>query len=202
MRDDRQKWPLAPGTERPDLVQKNIALRIVPNLRQTVISGDISDCLEISNCKAAVGGGPEIAQGGTYCLRQRRDCVLVVNGPELSDGWHSDLNVAVSDMTAAYSVVELVGLGAEQLIATGTEFAGNRPSASTSRLWHGFGILLYRYGQDDQYRMHVRSPLLDAAWDMLERQIAVLSDLWDDEDATSWLSKEEDGTKFKCREAS
>lgn len=202
MRDDRHKWPLALGTERPDIVQKNIALRIVPVLRQTVISGDIADCLEMSGCASAIGGGPDIAQGGTYCLRQRRDRVLVVNGPALADGWHTDQNVAISDMTAAYSVIELVGLGAEQLIATGTEFAANRPSASTSRLWHGFGVLLYRYGRNDQFRMHVRSPLLDSVWDTLERQVAILSDLWKEEDATSWLSKERDGPKINRREAS
>ena len=97
MRDDRHKWPLALGVERPDLVQKNIALRIVPIERQTVISGDIVDCLEKCGCKTAVGGGPDIAQGGIYCLRQRRDRVLVVNGPELGDGWHSDQNVAVTE---------------------------------------------------------------------------------------------------------
>lgn len=202
MRDDRHKWPTVLGAERPHLVQNNIALRIVPIKRQTAISGDIADCLMVSGCKTAVGGEPDIAKAGTYCLRQRRDRVLVVNGPELADGWHADRNVAVSDMTAAYSIIELVGLGAEQLIATGTEFATNRPSASTSRLWHGFGVLLYRHERNDQFRMHVRSPLLDSVWDMLERQIGILSDLWEEEGLTRRLSKERDGTKISCREAS
>ena len=201
MRDDRHKWPTALGVERPDLVQNQITLRVVPVRRQTVVSGDIADCLAKSGCKAAVGGGLDIAWGETYCLRQRRDRILVVNGPDLDDGWHSDQNVAVSDMTAAYAIIEIVGAKAEQLIATGTEFIANRPSASTSMLWHGFGVLLYRHGGEHQFRMHVRSPLLDPVWEMLERQIGILSNLWREEE-TTWLSKEGDGTKVSCREAS
>lgn len=201
MRDDRHKWPIAFGTERPEIVHKHAALRIVPLERQTVISGNIADCLALSGCEFAIGGGPSIACGETYCLRQRRDRILVVNGADLGDGWHNDQNVAVSDMTNAYSVIELLGAKVEQIIATGTEFAADHPSTSTSILWHGFGILLYRYERDDQFRMHVRSPLLDSVWEMLERQIGVLSTLWDEEDATSWLSKERDGTNCNCREA-
>ncbi|WP_136440889.1 hypothetical protein [Pacificoceanicola onchidii] len=202
MRDDRHKWPAIPGTGRPDLVREGISLRLVTAPRQTVISGAVSDCLALCGLSAAIGGGPDMAQGQTYCLRQRRDRILVVGGPDIADGWHSDLNVAVSDMTSAYSVIEMAGERVEQIIRTGTEFDGMQRSASTSRLWHGYGVLLYRYGRDDQFRMHVRSPLLDPVWDMLERQINVLSGLWAEEAASGRSAGQTEPTRFPCREAS
>ncbi|WP_299506086.1 hypothetical protein [uncultured Roseobacter sp.] len=202
MRDDRNRWPATVESERPNLVRDTISMRYVSPARQTVISGNFEDCLALSGLETAVGGGTGFASGETYALRQRRDRVVVINGPDIADGWHSEHNVAVSDMTSAYSVLEMTGARGEQLIATGTEFNGDRASASVSRLWHGFGILLYRYGAEDVFRLHVRSALADAVWDMLERQIDSLANVWADPREKGEMAKDMDGAKLTCKEAS
>ncbi|WP_299590486.1 hypothetical protein [uncultured Tateyamaria sp.] len=202
MRDDRNRWPATVGSERPNLVRDTISIRHVSPARQTVISGNFEDCLTLSGLETAVGGGSDFASGETYALRQRRDRIVVVNGPDITDGWHSAHNVAVSDMTSAYSVIEMTGARVEQLIATGTEFNGDHASASVSRLWHGFGVLLYRHGAKDVFRLHVRSALAEAVWDMFERQIDSLASMWADQRDIGEMAKDMDGAKLTCKEAS
>ncbi|WP_299733849.1 hypothetical protein [uncultured Tateyamaria sp.] len=202
MRDDRNKWPVTVESERPNLVRDTVSMRQVSLARQTVISGNFEDCLTLSGLETAVGGGTDFASGDTYALRQRRDRIVMINAPDIADGWHSEHNVAVSDMTSAYSVIEMTGARVEQLVATGTEFNGDHASASVSRLWHGFGILLYRYGDVDVFRMHVRSALADAVWNMLERQIDSLASVWADQGDIGEMAKDMDGAKLTCKEVS
>lgn len=175
MRDDRNKWPPLSGHERTNLTGENVDVRLVQVGRQTVISGAVGDCLSLCGAEHAVTGEPKPASGDFYALRQRRDRLLVVNGPALVDGWNSDFNVAVSDMTAAYVVISLTGPNVEQVIATGTEIASGPPSPSVSRLWHGFGILIYKHTSNDAYRMHVRTAHLEAVWEMIDRQVSALA---------------------------
>ncbi|WP_282095100.1 hypothetical protein [Epibacterium ulvae] len=177
MRDDRSKWPAVLGRERPSLSGVGIEVHMLDVGRQTVISGALNNCLSICGADIATKGGTEIASDDFYAVRQRRDRILVVNGPALPDGWHVSESVAVSDMSSAYAVLSISGPNAERLIATGTEFVGNMPSPSVSRLWHGFGVLLYRHNQLQTYRMHVRAALVDAVWEMLDRQIVTLTGL-------------------------
>lgn len=184
MRDDRRKWPAVQSETGPNVVHNGISVRQIALTRQTVLSGAFEDCMPLSGMNAAVGGGSDIAVEESYVLRQRRDRILVVNGPAVLDGWNEKHNVAVSDMTAAYAVIELSGEKAVQLIATGTEFNTQLESSSVSRLWHGFGILLYRCGNDETYRMHVRSAFLSSVLEMVDRQIDALSEIWM-EDGTS-----------------
>lgn len=201
MRDDRNKWPAAIPSARPALIRDGISVQQVSVTRQTILSGGYEDCLKLSGLNIAFGGGSEKAVGETYALRQRRDRILLVNGPAMADGWHSEQNVAVSDMTAAYAIIELSGGRVEQLIATGTEFIGNGVSPSVSRLWHSFGVLLYRYGVEDTYRMHIRSAFLDSAWEMLERQISGLTKLWAEDTIADVMANEIHGAKLECKEA-
>lgn len=202
MRDDRNKWPLALGQERPNLIGADVTAQVIRIERQTVISGMISNCLSICGVEKATEGGQDIATGEAYALRQRRDRILVVNGPALDDGWHADEQVAVSDMSAAYAVVSLSGSNAERVIATGTEFDSRLPSPSVSRLWHGFGMLLYQHGSADAYRIHIRSAHLEALWEMLERQFTALSGLSTKQTRYSALDMEGNSAKLPSRKAS
>lgn len=181
MRDDKHKWPAALGADRPALVSRYVTAEVTAVHLQTVLSGNVADCLKLCGEEIAVGGGADVASGTSYALRQRRDRIVVINGQSLTDGWDSDANVAVSDMSAAYAVVSLVGPGAVNVISTGTEFYPEMVSPSVSRIWHGFGILLYRFESPNCYRLHVRTAQLEAVWEMLERQISGLSPLWENE---------------------
>lgn len=181
MRDDKHKWPAALGSDRPALSRRHVNAEIINIHRQTVLSGNVADCLKLCGLANAVGGGTDVASGEGYALRQRRDRIVLVNGDTLADGWHADANVAVSDMSAAYAVVSLSGQGAENVISTGTEFYPEMVSPSVSRIWHGFGVLLYRFESPNSYRLHIRTAQLEALWEMLVRQISGLSPLWENE---------------------
>ena len=198
MRDDRKKWPPLQGDERAPLAGTGVQAQVIKLERQTVISGAFKDCLAICGLDAATGGAPIIATGDSYAIRQRRDRIVVVGGRALADGWNDTHHVAVSDMTAAYSVISLSGPHAERIIATGTEFDSSLPSASASRLWHGFGILLYQYERPDSYRIHVRTAHLESLWEMLNRQTIALSGLFDEHAAYDQLDMKEAGAGHEC----
>ena len=52
MRDDRHKWPLALGTERPDLVQKDIGIKIFHSKPpETFFCGETSKLRKKRNTK-------------------------------------------------------------------------------------------------------------------------------------------------------
>ncbi|WP_299751588.1 hypothetical protein [uncultured Tateyamaria sp.] len=188
MRDDRNKWPPVRNGEREPLIGCGVQARRIQVQRQTVLSGALDNCLQLINATSAVAGGEDQAVGNTYALRQRRDRVLAVNGPALKDGWHATHGVAVSDMSSAYALIELSGENAVHVIATGTEFVPDQLSASVSRLWHGFGNVLYRHGPDDAYRMHVRSAQFEAVWEMLGRQMTALRGVIPEHAATDQLA--------------
>jgi|GEM_PF-1031098 len=184
MRDDRHRWPAAGGPDRPPLIGRDVAASLIRLPRQTVLSGPYTACMSLAAVTTPAVGGDSAATGDHYAIRQRRDRVLVVGGTAIDDGWHPDPGIAVSDMTAAYAVIELAGPGVQRVIASGTEFvAGSR---SAARLWHGFSCLLYRHG--DSYRLHIRSAHLDAAWQMLDRQFGLLARMPDpDHHVTSMM---------------
>ncbi|MDO6731878.1 hypothetical protein Q4577_17735 [Marinovum sp. 2_MG-2023] len=195
MRDDRNRWPPLQGDGRAPLFGQGVQAQVIKLQQQTVISGAFNDCLSACGLDTAAGSGPDIATGDTYAVRQRRDRIVVVNGPALTDGWNDKHNVAVSDMTAAYCVISLLGPNAERVIATGTEFDSNLPSPSVSRLWHGFGILLYQHEKPNNYRIHIRSAHLESLWEMLARQISALVGLLDKPAAYADLEQKRTGTK-------
>lgn len=177
MRDDRHLWPAAISGARPDLSGPGVTIRLVQAARQTVLSGPYEAAMALAGLTGDAVGSGAIAQGSPYAIRQRRDRILVIGGGEIADGWHEAAGVAVADMTAAYGVIEVTGVRAERLLATGTEFAANQPSASAARLWHGFSCLIYRYQSEDSFRIHVRSAHLEAAWEMLGRQVDLVARL-------------------------
>lgn len=173
MRDDRNRWPAAGGTERPALIGRGVRADLVQLPRQTLLSGRYPACMAFAGLTSRAVGGDGQVTGDHYAIRQRRDRILVVGGPRIDEGWHADPDIAVSDMTAAYTVIELSGPDSRRVIATGTEFLAAINSRSAARIWHGLSCLLYRH--DDNYRLHVRSAHLDAAWVMLDRQFGLLA---------------------------
>ncbi len=177
MRDDRNSWPAAKGLSRQDLEGENVIARPVSIDRQTVLSGPYDTMMRFAGLSDAAVGSTDIARGGHYAIRQRRDRILVVGGDELGEGWSEQHGIAVTDMTAAYAVIDLDGPNAERVISTGTEYSLSHPSPSAARIWHGLSCLLYRYEKDDGFRLHVRSAQAEAAWDMLQRQFELTSKL-------------------------
>lgn len=183
MRDDRNRWPSALGPDRPRLTGQAVTARLVSLERQTVLSGSYETLMSVAGLDVPAVGTFDTAKGDHYAIRQRRDRILVVGGPEIAEGWHDDAGVAATDLTAAYAVIDVSGRNAARLFATGTEISPDVPTPSAARLWHGYTCLVYRYGAEDTYRFHVRSAHLEAVWEMMERQIGLISRLPDLNDA-------------------
>ncbi|MFK7751272.1 MAG: hypothetical protein AB8B51_01865 [Sedimentitalea sp.] len=93
--------------------------------------------------------------GTPYALRLRRDRILIVDGPELPDGWHDDLGLAVSDVTDGYGVIDIKGGTALGLLQRGTEISATLASPSVVRGFYGYDVLIYGFGGENQYRIHV-----------------------------------------------
>ncbi|MBV1865771.1 MAG: hypothetical protein KUG74_15225 [Rhodobacteraceae bacterium] len=162
MRDDSTKWDTPLGQERATIAGDGFELSLIPLTCQTLISGPIAACLAVSGQKQAFGW-PDIVTGQPYALRLRRDRLLVVNGGQQAEGW-DERGVAVSDMTGAYSVIEIDGPQAIDLLNSGTELSIDLPSGTVARQFHGFATLIYRWQSLTCYRLHIQRCYLEAIW--------------------------------------
>ena len=167
MRNDNAKWHPASGLDRPVLSAPGCEIQIVQPELQTLISGPYNDALKLAGISTATGW-PERAKGECYAVRLRRDRILVVNGPELADGWHDVEGLAVSDMTDGYAILELSGANAMSVLRRGTEISLNEPSASVTRGFSGYGTLIYRFEQIDRFRVHCPRGFLEGLWSLMQ----------------------------------
>ncbi|MYM54947.1 hypothetical protein [Thalassovita mangrovi] len=164
MRDDRHRWTPYDGAWSPYEVG-GIAITPVTPERQILISAPAV----LSRHPGAIGW-PDIATGDSYAISLRRDRVLLVNGPDMAEGWDDEIGQAVSDVTDAYSVFDLTGPKALELLKHGTEIGLQQPSRSAARMLFGLGVFLYRHGAEDRFRLHVLRAQGQTAWQMLTGQ--------------------------------
>ena len=168
MRDDRSKWtPAEPLTE--PLLLNGAELVQVSVPRQTLISG-----VSVLSGVTPAHGWPEIATGDLYRIALRRDRVVEVGGPKQPDGWHPDRQEAISDVSEAFTVFEISGRGAFDLLKRGTELSLEQPSKSVVRKLFGFDFWLYRYGAADRFRLHIAHPYCEAFKATLKAVSAVM----------------------------
>jgi hypothetical protein len=163
MRNDSHKWD-APPAQRPPLIRNNLTIRPIALHRQTLLGGPIKTCLQRAKQTKATGW-PEPASGDSYALRLRRDRILLVNGPDLPDGWHPD-GIAISDMTHGYACIELSGKDALSLLNQATGLDPATPSNSCMRLFHGWPCLIYKW-QTGSFRLHIEHPHTEPLWQTL-----------------------------------
>ncbi|MEM6589631.1 MAG: hypothetical protein AAF641_14385 [Pseudomonadota bacterium] len=162
MRDDSQRW--APPRDRVvEVTASGIAIRSFDIARLTMISGTRA----LTATQLAIADWPNTVEGDSYAISLRRDRILEVNGPARPDGWDADQNLAICDVTDAYTQVEITGPAALSLLNRGTELDPNTPSRSAARLLFGLGVFLYRHGHFDTYRIHAGSAQDEALWHAL-----------------------------------
>ncbi len=152
MRDDSAKWD-APAVLADTVRANGLVLTQVDLTRQTLISGPGV----LAQTEWPVVGWPGLAPAAPYAIALRRDRVLVVDGPEMTDGWHEETNCAVSDASDAYAVFDLSGARAFGVLQRGAELSLDVPSKSAARLLFGLGVFLYRIEAEDRFRIHVAS---------------------------------------------
>ena len=179
MRDDSTKWHPALGMDRHDIDTGGVRISLIHPDRMTLISGPCNAALEWSGIGTAIGW-PEVASGHSYALRCRRDQILVVNGPDLTDGWHADRGLAVSDMTDGFGVVDICGGDALAILCRRTEISHEEPSRSANRAFFGYAVMIYAYDAQNHFRMHVPRQLLDGLWSLLQsfaQQASVVAEM-------------------------
>jgi hypothetical protein len=157
MRDDSEKWD-APDALADVHAGHEVALASVALTRQTLISGPG----DLSHPDWPIVGWPDIAPVGPFALSLRRDRVLLIDGPDMAEGWHEETNRAVSDASDAYAVFNLSGARAFEVLQRGAEMRLDAGSRSVARLLFGLGVLLYRIDTENRFRIHVGSSHAEA----------------------------------------
>ena len=157
MRDDRQRWT-APGALATSMDLDGATLERVAPPRQSLVSGP---GIRTASTLPLIGW-PDIAPQPPYRITLRRDRVVEVGGPPGAEGWNSDRNEAFSDITAAYTILDLAGPRAFDILKRGTEISHDIPSASVVRKLFGLDVWLYRADAEDRYRLHIVHALGEA----------------------------------------
>ena len=148
MRDDSHRWDASISADMSadmSIVKDGLSIAAVALNRQTLISGPAV----LTQVEDQVVEWPGVAASAAYTLCLRRDRVLVVNGPDVADGWDVEEQLAISDVSDAYLSLTV-------------------PSRSVARMLFGLGVLLYRVGAKNRFRIHVASAQADALWKSLQ----------------------------------
>lgn len=169
MRNDSNKWD-APAALTVGHTENGVALTPIELTRQTLISGP----RVLSQADWSIVGWPGIAPTPPYALSLRRDRVLLVDGPDMAEGWQEDTQRAISDASDAYSVFDVSGDRAFEVLQRGAELRLDAESKSVARLLFGIGVLLYRVNTEDQFRIHVASSHAEALVKSLKLAISAL----------------------------
>lgn len=145
MRDDSHRWD-APRTH----AAKGLITRQVDVGGQHLVSGP-----KVQKQYADVLiGWPDVPRAERYALSLRRDRVLLVGGCDLADGFDAAANVAVTDISDGFDVIDLIGPGAIACLQRGAELRTDQTSRSVARLVFGIGVYLYAAPGGDGLRVH------------------------------------------------
>ena len=156
MRNDNAKWDV------PELAIAHeiggVTITTTPVARQTLVSGPSV----LTQIRHPLVRWPDVAVNEVYALALRRDRILIVNGPEMTEGWDDITAQAVSNASDAYDVIDLSGEKAFDVIKRGSDARLDTPSGSVARLCFGLGVFLYRCGTKKNFRLHISSAHADA----------------------------------------
>ncbi len=163
MRDDRTKWQAFRKGQKEDITHPGISISEFLPERLTLISGPVDAAFKFAGVKSAIAW-PDVATGQTHALSIRRDRIILVNGPEISDGWYSQPGLAVSDMTAGYRSCNVVGPLASETLARGAEIDPSIPSASVARAFAGYPVFLHVYEAGHAFRLYASRAYFEGLW--------------------------------------
>lgn len=162
MRDDKHRW--TPQRDKSkETSAPGVTIKALKIPRLTMVSG--TNVLQQTSLSLVEW--PEVAQGEVYAISLRRDRLMEVNGPQRVDGWDADQALAISNVSDAFSQVEVIGPNALSVLRRGTELDLSVPSRSAIRLLFGLSVFLYRHGSESNYRVHVASGYDEALWHAL-----------------------------------
>ena len=171
MRDDRHRWPRAQHTKQAARAFDGLELSLWEPSRAFLVTGP---AFMLEQAFRPLGW-PDAAKqesarpaAARLSLRLRRDQVLVLDDPGLSQGglWAEGRGL-VTDMSGGYVFAQLDGPRALSVLQTGCALDPAQPSASVVRLWHDFEVMICRGAGEQGYLMGVEAPCLDGLWGRL-----------------------------------
>ena len=127
MRDDSQRWE--PPAERFDFVVPGVRALEVDLPESWMISGP--GVLE--QFAAHYVSWPDVVDVPAYAVALRRDRILWIGPWDHGGGYDPSRQLAVSDVSDAFAVIDLSGPHALDLLRHGTELRLDKPSRSVSR---------------------------------------------------------------------
>jgi heterotetrameric sarcosine oxidase gamma subunit len=171
MLDLSPRWPsvsLVPS----ELTAPGVTIRMHADISQHLISGDLDGWKHLAGINGDTVGALGLATKSTYAVGIARDRILVVNAPAnaVAPGWHP-AGFAVTDMSAALSVVEMRGEGVAQIISRATSLDPRATSASANCQFADVSAVIYRYGDRGTVRLHVERGFAPYVWNWLELNI-------------------------------
>lgn len=153
MRDDTDRWDI-PGSVNYAVDGLTIAEVQLPC--QHWVSGQ----KVLQHFEAHLASWPDVVSAKRYALALRRDRVLVIGSTDLVPGFSEETGFAISDVSDAYQVIDISGSHALNRLRRGAELDLSRQSPSAMRRVFGIDVVLYRFGEDTRYRMHVPRAML------------------------------------------
>lgn len=164
-------WPAPLATGAFCLETDGLVIRDLPELPQTLVSGDLDAFLVAEGMAPAVGLLGK-AGGTRYAVRLARSRLLAVGVEPEAPGWNP-AGYALTPMGAALAVIEIAGPRWREFVARATPIDPDSSSASAAfLLGDGLSAILTRHERHDTLRLHISRPYLPLAHDWLAGCIA------------------------------
>lgn len=160
MRDDSARWDAPSGL---DYASEDLSITEVALPSQIWVSG--RNVLRIY--KDELVSWPGIVESETYALALRRDRILLVGATLPVSGFDPQSGQAISDVSDAYTVIDISGKTAFDRLRHGAELNLDKPSASVMRRAFGAEVMLYRVDTDRKFRLHVPRTLIQSVFHQL-----------------------------------
>jgi sarcosine oxidase gamma subunit len=169
MADRGQFW--SPIPDWASVALKRDGVRIAPVLHgdfMHMISGDLDRFLAKAGLMCI--GPRDRGDGRNYSLRLAPDRLLAVGTASLETGWSAD-GFAVSDVTDGYLRFDILGSGADAVMAFGGHYDWEsreaRPQESAAMLFAGLKTIVGRL--ESGWRLHIERSLAPNLWRWLEK---------------------------------
>jgi sarcosine oxidase gamma subunit len=158
-------WRSFPDLNAEMLVIGTARIRIIDVGGQFLVSGALDKAADAAGVDGDGVGALGRVSGTRFSVRLARDRLLIVSDVDaiLTQGWHEE-GYAVTEMTGAFTVFEISGLDAIDVVKRASTIGTAVPSPSAAVSFAGIGAVLYRHGPDNAIRVHVERGLAAYLW--------------------------------------
>jgi sarcosine oxidase gamma subunit len=158
-------WRSLPDLNAENLVVGAARIRAIDVGGQFLVSGALDQAAAAAGVDSGGAGALGRVSGTHFSVRLARDRLLIVSDDDaiLTPGWHEE-GYAVTEMTGAFTVFEISGPDAMDVVKRASTIETAIPSPSAAVNFAGIGAVLYRHGPDNAIRVHVERGLAAYLW--------------------------------------